>query len=151
MGALGEVLYSHWTDGFSIILKKIYLASQTVLSEKNKLKNESSAVSQDQDGIANNPTRVGENDCQRKYYPHAKDIEVESSLYHTLIVLTEPVVTTCCDNMPPQKQLKEERFILAHSSRVLCSMVGKGWPYETEVNDHITFGQSTKKDDFVFN
>lgn len=44
MEALGEVLYSHWTDGFSIILKKIYIASQTVLSEKSKLKNQSSAV-----------------------------------------------------------------------------------------------------------
>lgn len=92
--------------------------------------------------------RVRGNDCQRKYYPYPKDIEVESPLYHILIVLTVPEVTTC-DNMPPQKQLKEERFILAHSSRVLCSMVGKGWPYETEVNDHITFSPSTKKDDFV--
>lgn len=81
-----------------------------------------------------------------------RDIEVESSLYHILIVLTVPVVTTCCDNMPPQKQVKEGRFILAHSSRVLCTMMGKGWPYEIVVHDHITFSQSPKNDDcsFVF-
>lgn len=94
--------------------------------------------------------RVGY-DCQRKYYLHAKGIEVESSLYHMLIVLIVPVVTICCDNMPPQKQLKEGRFILAHSSRVLCAMMGKGWPYETQVHDHITSSQSPKNDDFVLN
>lgn len=43
----------------------------------------------------------------------------------------------CCDKMPWQKQLKEGRFILAHSSRVQSAMPGKSQWQEFEIDGYI--------------